>query len=191
MIKPAVIVGALLCLISGALVLGLAPKTDLAQQNETTDSQSIVIRDSDGAALATLPLNGTSFALSYRNSIHHTMAEERFEVLPDGSFRLIQIAADQLAVLEEYYVASEPAVTAESADRRNWVVPPDPDRQSEFAHLSVSGTDLGRRTLIIPGSKPVALWKLTQNDRPFLDLSVTPAPSTTPDATRHQTQEMP
>ncbi|MCY7288021.1 MAG: hypothetical protein LH624_07160 [Cryobacterium sp.] len=191
MIKAAVIVGALLCLISGALVLGLAPQTNLAQQNETTASQSIVIRDSNGAALTTLPLNGTSFALRYRNSIYHTMAEERFEVLPDGSFRLVQIAADQLAVIEEYYVVSEPAVIAESTDRRRWVVPSDPDRQSEFAHLSVSGTDLGERTVLIPGSEPVALWKLTQNDHPFLDLSITPAPSTTPDTIRHQTQETP
>ena len=63
----------------------------------------LVIRGHDGGVLASMPLAGARFAVSYRNSIYGTMAEERYAVLPDGRYRLVEIAADQLAVLEEYY----------------------------------------------------------------------------------------
>ena len=52
-------------------------------------------------------LRGERFAVSYRNSIYGTMAEERYAVLPDRRYRLVEIAADQLAVLEEYYAVPD------------------------------------------------------------------------------------
>ena len=132
----------------------------------------LVIRGHDGGVLASMPLAGARFAVSYRNSIYGTMAEERYEVLPDGRYRLVEIAADQLAVLEEYYAVTGAPLRAAEPDRREWVVPPDPERPAVLDALSIAATDLGERTVHVPGEPPLELWRLVENKHPFVVLDI-------------------
>ncbi|HET7409645.1 MAG TPA: hypothetical protein VFJ13_05550 [Paracoccaceae bacterium] len=144
----------------------------------------IVIRGHDGGVLASAPLggvrDGAHFAVSYRNSIYGTLAEERYAVLPDGRFRLVQIAADQLAVLEEYYALATAPRRAGGPDRREWVAPPDPApdpaRPAVFETLSIAATDLGKRTVHIPGQPPIELWRLAEDEYPFVVLDIETSP---------------
>lgn len=145
-----------------------------ARQDEA--AQAIVVRGSDGGVLASVPLHGESFAVSYRNSIYGTRAEERYEVLPDGRYRLVQIAADQLAVLEEYYAVPGAPRRAAEVDRREWVVPPDPARPIVFERLSIAATDLGQRTVHVPGAPPLELWRLVDDKQPFVVLDIEEKP---------------
>jgi len=176
MLRPAVVVS-LVCLgtlgaIGIASAIGVA---SVAEQDEADDARSLVISN-DGGELASIPLAGNTFAVSYRNSIYGTVAEERYIVLPDGRYLLTQIAADQLAVLEEYYaVPGAPARAAES-DRRAWVVSPDPAHPAEFETLSLAATDLGQRTLHTPGSAPLELWRLVEDSNPFIVLEIKETP---------------
>lgn len=139
---------------------------------DDTDGRSIVVTDDDGEALVTVPLEGDSFAVSYRNSIYQTMAEERYDVRADGSYRLVQIAAEQLAVLEEYYGVPGAPHRASPDDRRRWVVAPDPAHPAVFTDLSIAATDLGERVLHVPGAEPVALWRLVDDSDPYLSIDI-------------------
>ncbi len=143
-------------------ILGSAP---------SVQSRSIVISN-DGDELARVPLSGETFAVSYRNSIYGTYAEERYAAQPDGSYLLVQIAADQVAVLEEYYAVPGAPSAAGPTDRRDWIADPDPLRPSKFTHLSLAATDLGQRTLHVPGATPVELWNLVDSDNPFVVLNL-------------------
>jgi hypothetical protein len=139
-----------------------------------TAGRSVVVRDADGDALARVPVQD-EFAVSYRNSIYGTLAEERYRAQPDGSFRLVQIAADQLAVLEEYYGVPDPPHRAPPSDRRTWVVDPDVGRPLVLERLSIAATDLGERTLHVPGTPPTALWRLVEeNPTVVLDIEENP-----------------
>lgn len=161
--KPAVVVvGLLVCL--GTLA-------GITAGNSGSPQRSLTVTNDDGE-LATVPLNGDTFAVSYRNSIYQTLAEERYEVQPDGSYRLVQIAADQLAVLEEYYGVPGAPEPAGPNDRRNYVVPPNPERPVVFDTLSIAATDLGQRTLHVPGEPPLELWPLVGNSNPFVVLDI-------------------
>lgn len=142
-----------------------------AESGTSAQSRSLVISNG-GGELARVPLSGESFAVSYRNSIYGTYAEERYAAQPDGSYLLVQIAADQLAVLEEYYAVPGTPAPADPTDRRKWTVDPDPARPSTFINLSLAATDLGQRTLHVPGAAPVELWKLVDSDNPFVVLNL-------------------
>lgn len=144
----------------------------LTSASGDTHGRSIVVTDDDGDVLATVALEGDSFAVSYRNSIYQTKAEERYDVRPDGSFHLVQIAAEQLAVLEEYYAVPGAPHKAPAADRRQWVVDPDPAYPATFTSLSIAGTDLGERVLHVPGQKSVALWRLVPDSDPYLTIDI-------------------
>jgi hypothetical protein len=136
----------------------------------------IVIRGHDGDVLASMPLQGERFAVSYRNSIYGTMAEERYEILSDGRYRLVEIAADQLAVLEEYYAVPGAPRPAAEPDRREWVVPPDPERPTVLDALSIAATDLGERTVHVHGKPPLELWRLVEDELPFVVLDIEERP---------------
>jgi hypothetical protein len=151
------------------------PATELDAAHDEA-SQIIVIRGHGGDMLATVPLNGGRFAVSYRNSIYGTLAEERYRVLPDGRCRLIEIAADQLAVLEEYYAVPGAPHRAAEPDRREWVAPPDPARPVIFKALSIAATDLGERTVHVPGEPPLELWRLVKDQSPFVALHIEEGP---------------
>ncbi|AUI51463.1 hypothetical protein [Arthrobacter crystallopoietes] len=164
----AVVVTVLVCL----GVLGAVSAAAFAfSSGEGESGRTLVISNDDGE-LARVPLAADSFAVSYRNSIYHSRAEERYKVQPDGTYRLMEIAADQLAVLEEYYGVPGAPASAAPGDRRNYVVPPDPSRPVVFDTLSIAATDLGQRTLHVPEQPPLALWELVGNDNPYVVLDI-------------------
>src|SRR5919106_1044322 len=114
----------------------------------------------DGTLLtaAPLPPDG-SFALRYRNSIYGTLAEERFVVTDDGELRLVELAAEQLAVLEEYYAITVPA--RRSPGRMGWTAPP--AHVPVISELRIAATDHGQRTLLVAGAAPLQLWRLVED----------------------------
>lgn len=161
--KPAAVVLSLAC-------LGTPSWTGCA--NPSDQPNVFISITNDDGELARVPLAGTSFSVSYRNSIYGTRAEERYTLEPDGTFVLDQIAADQLAVLEEYYAVPSAPSAAGADDRREWVVEPDPSRPAVFEKLSIAATDLGHRTLHVEGAPPLELWSLVQDDNPFVELDL-------------------
>jgi hypothetical protein len=116
---------------------------------------AVTVRDGDGALLARVSLPTAEFAVSYRNSLYGTRAEERYRVVDGGRFGLVALAADQLAVLEEYYAVPGPVRAAPDGDRRAWVA--DPAGHPVFDELAIAATALGERTLLVPGQAPVPL----------------------------------
>ncbi len=116
----------------------------------------IVVHNDAGVELAraALPASG-AFGLRYRNSVYGSIAEEWFRV--DGeSLILERLAADELAVLEEYYTATGAALAGPGTDRR-WVVAV--ERPPIDLPLRVRATALGQRTLLGAGIE-LALWQL-------------------------------
>ncbi|MBG6216873.1 hypothetical protein IWX75_001327 [Arthrobacter sp. CAN_A6] len=169
--KPAVVVVSLACL--GMLAGGGFAFADPA--GPTPQGASLIITHDDDE-LASVPLPGNSFSVSYRNSLYGTLAEERYTVEPNGTYLLDQIAADQLAVLEEYYAVPGVPMAAGASDSRNWVVEPDPARPAAFEKLSLAATDLGQRTLHVPGAPPLELWTLVDDSNPFVELHLEETP---------------
>lgn len=142
-----------------------APLTVAATAGEQTDDRTAVaVRGPGGDLLARVPLATGGFSVGYRNSVYGTLAEERYQVHPDGRFELVQLAADQVAVLEEYYAVVSRPLPAPADDRLAFVAPPDQARPPVFEVLSIAATDLGERTLYVPGEEPVALWRLVEED---------------------------
>src|SRR5918992_3605763 len=69
----------------------------------------LVVRGPDDRVLAELRLPDRTFSLRYRNSLYRSLAEEHFVVDDAGRIGLAGLAADELAVLEEYYAVERPA----------------------------------------------------------------------------------
>ncbi|MGY1723487.1 hypothetical protein [Blastococcus sp. SYSU DS0533] len=134
--------------------------------------RAVTVRAPDGVVVARVPLDGDAFSVAYRNSIYRTLAEERYRVLPDGRFELVQLAAEQVAVLEEYYAVPGAPRPAPPGDRMAYVVPPDPGRPAVFDELNIAATDLGERTLHVPGAEPVPIWQLVVTDDPTVILDI-------------------
>ena len=153
-----------LAAVAAILTLALATGAD--------GEQSVTVRTADGELIAQVPLPGDRFAVSYRNSIYGTLAEERYQVGPDGRFELVEIAADQVAVLEEYYAVPGAPRRAPAGDRRAYVVDPDPSRPAVFGELNIAATDLGERTLWVPGSPPVPVWERVVSENPTVLLEI-------------------
>lgn len=122
----------------------------------------LVVRLPDGAELVREPL-GTDgeFTLRYRNSLYGSLVEERFAMGADGRIELVEIAADELAVLEEYYAIDEPARPAPSGEARSWTA--QPANQVSVGQLTVAATDLGERTLLVAGRPAAQLWRLVDD----------------------------
>lgn len=168
----AAVAAVLICLGTAGAISAAA----FAAAGQQAGGRSVTIANDDGE-LARVPLDGDTFAVSYRNSIYGTIAEERYVVQPDGSFRLHELAADQLAVLEEYYaVPGSPAAAVAATDRRDFVAAPDPGVPVRFDTLSIAATDLGQRTLHAPGAPPLALWQLVGDEDPFVVLDIQETP---------------
>lgn len=135
------------------LVAGMTGAVAIAGQS---DVRALVVRDATGTELTRITLpSGEGFALRYRNSLYGSLVEERYE--SDGArLRLVELAADEPAVLEEYYAAFG-ATSAEPGSARAWQVaverPPIP------LPLHVQATSLGERTLLANG-RVVSLWEL-------------------------------
>jgi hypothetical protein len=123
---------------------------------------AVTVRDGGGALLTRVPLPAAEFAVSYRNSVYGTVAEERYHVRDGERFGLVELAADQLAVLEEYYAVPGPVRTAPRGDRRSWVA--EPRDHPVFSELAIAATALGERTLHVPGHPPVPLPPLVEGE---------------------------
>jgi hypothetical protein len=130
----------------------------------------LVVRGPDDRVLAQVVLPDGQFTLRYRNSLYRSTAEERFAIGPDGRMTLVGLAADELAVLEEYYVIGAPAQPAPVRAVRAWEAKPSDDVVLES--LLVAATDLGRRTLLIEGYRPLELWRLVDDGAPSVHLEV-------------------
>lgn len=162
-----------------AIVLALATIAASASvlsalgRGDARDMLVVVVRATDGTILARVPLPVTGgFALRYRNSVYGSFAEERFTATPDGRFWLQELAADELAVLEEYYAIPGPAERATAGDQRTWRARP--ADTSAFERLTIAATRLGERTLLVPGREDVALWRLIDREPiVVIDLEVT------------------
>ncbi|MDK3258867.1 hypothetical protein [Blastococcus capsensis] len=134
--------------------------------------QAVTVRGPEGELIARVPLDGDTFAVGYRNSIYRTLAEERYRVLPDGRFELVELAAEQVAVLEEYYAVPGAPRPSPPGDRLPFVVEPDPSRPAVFDDLHIAATDLGERTLFVPGSDPVPIWQRVVTEDPSVILDI-------------------
>jgi hypothetical protein len=161
---PAVVV-----LVAAAVLVGVGVAATTAAR-AGGDGPAVVVRTPDGEVLASVPLTGDRFAVGYRNSVYTTLAEERYRVLPDGRFELVELAADQVAVLEEYYAVPGAPRPAPPGDRRDHVA--EPARPAVFDVLNIAATDLGERTLYVPGADPVPIWRLVTGDDPTVLLEI-------------------
>lgn len=146
-----------------AIILSVAAIAGLAWTAVSADGRpALVIRLPDGTELERLALDeGDGFALRYRNSLYRSLVEERFEITARGQIRLVELAADELAVLEEYYAIDEPAQAAGSGDARAWVA--ESAREVTLTSLTVAATDLGERTLLLDDGPPLELWRLVED----------------------------
>ena len=126
----------------------------------------------DGRVLArlTLPDDG-AFTLRYRNSLYGTVAGERFEVMEDGRMRLVELEAEQLAVLEEYYAIDTPARRSGRGDGGlAWEA--QPAHQPVEGLLRVAATDRGERTVHVDGAAPLELWHFVSDAEPSVLLEI-------------------
>lgn len=155
------------------LVLTAVLLTGTAAAVVLTDGEpAVTFRAPDGTVVAQVPLDGDTFAVGYRNSIYRTLAEERYLVYPDGRFELVELAAEQVAVLEEYYQVPGAPRHAPPGDRMNFVVEPDPARPAVFESLRIAADDLGERTLFVPGHAPVPVWRRVVTPDPTVILTI-------------------
>lgn len=134
---------------------------------------ALVMRGSDGSALGRVELPpDSSFVLRYRNSLYGSLVEERFVVTTDGRLRLTRLAADELAVLEEYYAVDRPAVRQPAGSSRAWEA--EPALTVEEDAILIAATDLGERTLLVDGTPSLELWRLVDDAAPSVWLEVDP-----------------
>lgn len=151
-----------------AILAALGPLTLTAG---AADSDPIlVVRGPDDGVLAEVRLPDGTFTLRYRNSVYRSLAEEYYVVDRRGHIELVGLAADELAVLEEYYAIESPAWRAGPGANRIWRA--DPARRVRIESLIVASTDLGQRTLLVEGEAPLALWRLVDDRSPSVELDV-------------------
>ena len=151
-----------------AILTALGPLT-LAADAALADP-ILVVRGPDDGVLAEVRLPGGAFTLRYRNSVYRSLAEEHYVVDALGRIELVSLAADELAVLEEYYAIDSPAWRAGRAAVRSWRA--DPARRVSIESLIVAGTDIGQRTLLVAGEAPLALWRLVDDRSPSIELKI-------------------
>ncbi|MCA1572269.1 MAG: hypothetical protein LC798_18565 [Chloroflexi bacterium] len=121
------------------------------------DPHWVVVSDRTGGELARASIAASDgFALRYRNSVYESIAEEQFEVLDGDQLNLVELRADELAVLEEYYTAVGATRSEPGADR-TWRI--GVERPSIALPLRVQATALGQRTLLASGQE-IELWRL-------------------------------
>lgn len=143
-------------------VVGARP--ELAALGEPRRALQLVVRATDESVLLSVALPDYRFALRYRNSVYGSVAEERFTINGQGQMVLVEVAADDPAVLDEYYQAGRPTATVEG-DARPWrAVPAAPLLLDQ---LPLAATPHGRRTLIVD-DEAFPLWPLAEGGAPTL-----------------------
>ena len=155
--------------VAGLAIVGVLVGT-LAASVVARSGPTLTVRGPDDRVLARFELPGGAFAMRYRNSLYRSLAEERYVIDADGRIRLVELAADELAVLEEYYAIDDPASPETAGGGRAWRA--DPAREVILDDILVAGTDLGQRTLLVDGSPPLELWKLVEDEAPSVMLEV-------------------
>ena len=154
---------------AAGLALLVAATLSASTATATAETSRLVVMV-DGARVASLALPADGrFALRYRNSVYRSLAEERF-VANGGRMRLVELAADELAVLDEYYAAT--AITEDETTRAFRGGPAYP---LSLTSLTVAATDLGARTLLV-GDAELALYRLVDDTSPMVILVVEPGP---------------
>jgi len=152
------------------LAVGALVATGVAASRPPNVQPRLVVIASDGTRLAEMPLRGEGrLTLRYRNSVYRSLAEERFVITSSGELSLEGLAADELAVLDEYYGALD-TVPAPAGDARRYVGAP--AYAVVLDELTLAATDLGQRTLLLPGERPLELWQLVTDADPSVTLRV-------------------
>jgi hypothetical protein len=157
--RPRAVAISIACALLAAIAIGAA--------NPAVRSLRVTLPDGMTLARVPLPADG-SFTLRYRNSLYGTLAEERFVVTATGELRLVELGADQLAVLEEYYAIDEPA--HREAGPRTFAA--QPANVPIIEQLQIAATDRGERTLLIRGQPPVELWHFVADGDPSVLLEL-------------------
>ena len=155
-----------------AIVLVASAMAGAAAMARENDTRWIVVRDRAGAELTRAPLpRSNELALRYRNSIYRSIAEEHFQVETDH-LDLVELRAEELAVLEEYYTAV--GGVRDGSDRSMWIV--EVERPPIELPLRIQATALGERTLLT-SEEEVSLWRLVADrDDTLVVLSIEPEP---------------
>jgi len=155
-----------------AIVLVASAMAGAAAMARENDTRWIVVRDRAGAELTRAPLpRSNELALRYRNSIYRSIAEEHFQVEADH-LDLVELRAEELAVLEEYYTAV--GGVRDGSDRSMWSV--EVERPPIELPLRIQATALGERTLLT-SEEEVSLWRLVADrDDTLVVLSIEPEP---------------
>lgn len=139
-----------------------------------TDASSaewrLAVSDQEGRLLHEVVLPDSGFALRYRNSVYGSLAEERFEVANDGRIRLRELAAEDPAVLAEYYRLAGAPYRLTDVGEMTWAAIP--EHATVVDELPIAATELGERTLVVEGEQPLALWSLVAGVEPGLVLKV-------------------
>lgn len=149
------------------VVLSTAVALIVVGRGDRPYSWRLLVRDADGVVLAEADLGNDRFALRYRNSVYGSRAEERYWVGDDGRIHLVGLAADEAAVLGEYYGTRAPH-PARGIATLPWEA--EPAYPVALDRLLVAATDLGERSLVIDGQEPIALWRLVADVSPGLSL---------------------
>ena len=144
------------------------------QAAASSETWSLTVRDGEGRILHAVMLPDSAFSLRYRNSVYGSIAEERFDVTDDGRIRLRELAADDPALLTEYYRVADAPVRSGAGDGRSWTGTP--EQASIVDELPIAATEIGERTLLVAGEPPVALWRLVGDAGPGVTLVVERTP---------------
>jgi len=144
-------------LVAAVALVGARPESGPASEPGT--AWQLVARAENDTVLLRVALPDGRFTLRYRNSVYGSLAEERFSIDADGRMVLVEVAADEAAVLDEYYAASRPLLTDEG-DARRWRAAPESPLALE--QLALAATQHGQRTLVVEGAT-IPLWQLAAN----------------------------
>ncbi len=158
--------------LAGLAVVWLMVSATAAAVARTDTTRWVVIRDDAGTELAraALPPSGV-FGMRYRNSIYRSLAEEHFQVEADH-LDLVELRAEELAVLEEYSTAV--GGVRDGSGRSMWSV--EVERPPIELPLRIQATALGERTLLT-SEEEVSLWRLVADrDDTLVVLSIEPEP---------------
>lgn len=153
----------------GMVAVGLAAGgSTTAPTGQPGYDWQLVARATNGDVVMRVPLPESRFVLRYRNSVYGSVAEERFAIGPDGQMILVELAADEAAVLDEYYMADRPRPARAGDTRRWWAAPESP---LAIEQLFVAATQHGQRSLVVE-NRTIPLWQVAAPGMPTLMLEV-------------------
>jgi len=129
----------------------------------------LIGRAADGRIVLQLALPRGRFALEYRNSVYGSPAAENFAVTDEGRIALVELAAVDPAVLQEYYGITARLGRVATGEREGWWLGP-PAEPVELDSLVVAATRHGERAVVVDGSRPMLLWHVLGAAGPLVTL---------------------